>query len=72
MMQDWLDQLLHRIVAIAVVMKARQIRGQQGKRSIKGIMATQHEVSIPVPYYNLQLLQRYNQKMSARSPTALL
>jgi hypothetical protein len=66
MMQDWLDQPLRRIVAIVVVTKVRQRIGQQGKKTIEGIMKTQREVSISVPFTNLQFLHRYDWRMNTR------
>lgn len=46
MMQDWVGQPLHQISAIAVVMRALQGLGLEGKKLIDGIMEIQFEVSV--------------------------
>lgn len=46
MMQGWLDQPLHIIVAIVVVMKAREGLGQEGKKMIGGVIASQRKVRV--------------------------
>jgi len=46
MMQGWLDQPLHIIIAIVVVMKAREGLGQEGKKMITGFIASQRKVRV--------------------------